>query len=343
LPWPKYESVARRHEFFTRVVGEVQSLPGVSRAAYITGLPMVVRGLIWVVTVPERADLPREQRVASLRFVTPGFFDALGIPLRRGRDVSDGDTRTSPYVAIVSQSFAERFWPGQDPIGRRFRVQGSDRTIVGVVGDIRWRGLERDSEPQLYLPSRQVADGAVIGHTPQTLVVKSSSSPGALVPAIRAIVARTDPQQPISDIQLLSDIVALETAPRRVQVRVLASFAAIAFLLAGLGLYGLLVHSVSQSTREIGVRLALGAERRTILAMVMQKGLQLAVMGIAVGTALAAAAGRMLQSLLAGISPMDLPTFGATLALVLAMTVLGSLLPALRAIRVDPLHVMRAE
>jgi predicted permease len=343
LPVPKYDAVARRQAFFGRVLEEVQALPGVSRAAYISGLPMIMRASIWVVRVPDQPEPPPERRTASLRFVTPGFFATLGIPILAGRDVADGDTQTAPAVAVISRSFANRHWPAQDPIGRVFRIQGRDRAVVGVVGDVRVRGLERDSEPQAYLPAPQVADGALVGYIPKDLAVKASVPPAALIPSIRAIVARADPQQPISDIQLLSDIVGAETGPRRVQVRVLGGFALVAFLLAGVGLHGLLAYHVSQRAREIGVRIALGAQRRSILGMVMRHGLVLAVVGVAIGGGLALAAGRLIESLLAGISPTDPVSFGAAVGLALTMTFVGSLLPALRAVRLNPLDVMRPE
>jgi predicted permease len=304
---------------------------------------MVDRGRIWVIRVPGYEGLPPEQRVASLRFVTPRFFETLGIPLRAGRDVSDRDTQASQPVAVVSESFARAYWPGQDAVGRQFRVRASDWTIVGVVGDIRVRGLEQASEPQIYLPEQQMPDRGLSAYVPRDLVVKSDRPIETLLPAIRAIIASADPQQPISDVQPLADIVSAETAPRRVQVRVLGAFALIAFLLAGIGLHGLLAYNVSQGARDIGVRIALGAERRTILAMVMQRGMRLAFAGVLTGGALSIAAGRWLQALLAGVSPTDPISFGGALVLAFAMTALGTLLPALKAIRVDPLQVMRAE
>lgn len=173
--------------------------------------------------------------------------------------------------------------------------------------------------------------------------MKSPVAPAALVPSIRAIVERANPEQPISDVQLLADIVNAETAPRRVQVRVLGAFAVIAFLLAGIGLHGLLAYNVSQRAREIGVRIALGAERRSILVMVLQRGLHLAVLGIFIGAALSVAAGRALQAVLAGVSPTDVGSFGGAVGLAVLMTMGGSLLPALRATRVDPLQVIRSE
>ena len=343
LPVPKYDPVQRRHEFYHQVLGDVRALPGVTEAAYATGLPMVMRASIWSVTVPGQPPPEPGRRTASLRLVTPQFFATLRIPVRRGRDVADSDTQTSPPVAVVSESFANRYWLGQDPIGRHFRIQGRERTVVGVVGDVRVRGLERDSEPQVYLPSDQVADGSLRGYIPKELVIRSSTTAASLVPAIRAIVARADPQQPISDIQWLEDIVDAETAPRLVQVRVLGAFGAVAILLAAMGLHGLLAFNVSQRAREIGIRMALGANRRSVLALVMARGLRLAVAGIALGAGVALAAGRALESLLAGVSPTDLTTFLAATTLALVMTISGSLLPALRAIQVDPIDVIRTQ
>ena len=186
-------------------------------------------------------------------------------------------------------------------------------------------------------------DRGLSGYVPRELVIKSDRSLDALLPAIRSIIASADPQQPISDVQPLADVVGAETAPRRVQVRVLGAFAVIAFLLAGIGLHGLLAFSVSQGAREIGVRMALGAEQRTILIMVMRSGMQLALAGVLLGSVLAFAAGRWLQALLAGVSPTDFASFGGAVALALVMTALGSLLPALKAVRVNALQVIRAE
>jgi predicted permease len=332
-----------RHQFFQRVIDGVQALPGVTSAAYISGLPMVQRGGIWVINVAGYEQLPGEERLAGLRFVTPRFFETLGIPLRSGRDVADSDTQASLPIAVVSESFARQYWLGQNALGRQFKIRGIDWTIVGIVGDIRFRGLERRSEPQIYLAEHQMPDRGLSGYVPRELVIKSDRSLDALLPAIRSIIASADPQQPISDVQPLADVVGAETAPRRVQVRVLGAFAVIAFLLAGIGLHGLLAFSVSQGAREIGVRMALGAEQRTILIMVMRSGMQLALAGVLLGSVLAFAAGRWLQALLAGVSPTDFASFGGAVALALVMTALGSLLPALKAVRVNALQVIRAE
>jgi predicted permease len=341
LPMPRYEKTGTRERFYQRVLDDVRALPGVSEAAYISFLPMTGFGGIWPVTVagqPERAGAG----TASVRFVTPRFFATLGIPVLQGRDVNDADGGEAPLVAVVSESFARRYWPGQRPLGRRFQMAFAERTVVGVVGDIRFRGLERASEPQVYLSHHQVQDGWLIWYAPKDLAIRAAN-PAALVPAVRRIVAAADPEQAIADVRLLSELVAADTAPRAAQVRLLTAFAAIALLLAALGIHGMLAFTVSSRTQEIGVRVALGAVRRHVILLVLGKALLLAAAGVAVGVLGAAAIARTLQSLLAGVSPWDAWTFAATIAVALAMTLAGSLLPVLRALRVDPLSALRAE
>lgn len=343
LPWPKYEKTARRAQFYEQVLGDVRQIPGVESAAYISFLPMATRGMIQPVQVPGRPPEPSEDATASLRFVTPGFFATMGIPLRQGRDVGESDTGNAPLVAVVSESFVRRYWPGEDPLGRQFLLGSQPRTVAGVVGDVRVRGLEMSSEPQVYLPSPQVADGNYIAYAPKELVVRASADPAQLLPSIRRAVARADPQQPISNVRPLADIVDAETAPRSVQVRVLGAFAAIAAVLAGIGIHGLLAFAVSNRAQEIGVRVALGARPTDVLRLVLDEGVRLAAAGTVAGVALAYVAGRALEALLAGVSPRDAATFASAVALALLMTVAGSLLPALRAVRVDPLTAIRTE
>ncbi len=345
LPLPKYDQTARRAAFYDRVISQVRALPGVSGAAYISFLPMVMRGGIWPVTTEGKSvDLQRSgEHTASLRYVTPGFFATMGIPLHRGRDVADADTPDSPFAAVVSESFARRYWPGADPIGRHFQMAFHDRTVVGIVGDIRVRGLERGSEPQVYLPCHQVPDGWLTHYSPQELVIRSTAAPSALLPSIRQVVRAADAEQPISEVRTMADIVEDQTASRSAQVRVLAAFAFIAFLLAGVGIHGLLSFAVSRRRQEIGVRIALGARPTEIVKIIVNRGALLALTGVLPGVLLAYAAGRAMEGLLAGVQPADAVTFSAAIALCILMTVLGSLLPALRAVRIDPITAIRSE
>ena len=345
LPIPKYNETARRAGFYTQVLSAVRALPGVSSAAYISFLPMTMTGGIWPITVDGK---PLEMRrfgshQASLRFVTPGFFATLGIPLHRGRDVRESDSMDAPFVAVVSESFVHRYWPDQDPLGRHFKMAFHDRMVVGVVGDIRVRGLERNSEPQVYLPYRQVPDGWLAWYPPKDLVIRSATGPGTLLPAVRRIIRSADAEQPVSDVRTMADIVEEQTASRSAQVRVLGAFAAIAFLLAGVGIHGLLSFAVSRRTQEIGVRIALGARPGEIVGMIARQGAVLAGAGVAPGIVLAYAAGRAMEGLLAGVKPGDAVTFASAIGLCMLMTVLGSLVPALRAVRIDPIAAIRSE
>jgi predicted permease len=343
LPLPKYDSTARRAALYRRVVDDVQRLPGVTRAAYISFLPMTFPGGIWPVVVAGRPDEQGREPTASLRYVTPGAFAALGIPLHMGRDVAETDAATSLPVAVVSASLARRHWPGETPIGKQFEFAFQTRTVVGVVADVRVRGLERKSEPQVYLPHQQVPDGWLTYFVPKDLVIRSSVAPGALIPAVRRIIGAADSELPVSDVRMLHDVVAADTAPRRVQARALGAFAGLAFLLAAIGLYGLLAFSVSARTREFSVRRALGAPASNVVAMVLLQGARLAVAGVALGVSLSYAAGRSLEALLAGVSPADVPTLVAAVSICLCGMVIGSLVPAVRAVRVDPIEAMRVE
>jgi putative ABC transport system permease protein len=348
LPMPGYRTVVAREAFYARVLQEIRGLPGVTSAAYVSFMPMSsFRGGIWPVSVKGDAgavaDIRSENNVAAIRYVTPGYFRTLGIPLGRGRDISAGDTSDRQFAAVVSDSFARRHWPNEDPIGRHFTFAFADREVVGVVGDVRFRGLERQSEPQVYLSSQQVADGAITFYAPKALAVRTTVVPARLAPAVRAVVRRADPRVPITEVQALTDLVDLETSSRSVQLRVLGAFALVAFTLAGIGIHGLLSFSVAQRAQEIGVRMALGARPGDILWMVVRRCVCLALAGVVPGIAIAYAVGRGMQALLAGVKPTDGPTLAAALALSLVMTIAGSLAPTLRAVSVDPIAALRSE
>ena len=339
---PRSTPITERIAFLDRVVDEVEALPGVEHAAYISFLPMDMGGGVWPVELPGDSSKESPQR-ASLRFVTPGFFDSLGIPLHTGRDVERTDLDEPPFVAVVSQSFAERYWPGENPIGRRFGFAFREREIVGVAGDIRVRGLEQQSEPQVYLPYRQVPDGALTFYAPKNLVVRTSLDAEALTPSVREVIRRADPELPVTRVRRLDQVVLEQTASRRDQIRLLSAFTAVALLLAGLGIHGLLSFSVSQRTSEIGLRLALGAQRRQILGMVLRESASLAGIGLLAGVGLSFMAGRAMQSILAGVPPAHTLTLLLAVVLAAVVTVTGTVAPALRALRCEPTLALRAD
>lgn len=343
LPRPKYNPIAKRQQFYNEVLGQIRSLPGVRGAAYISFLPMTMGGGIFPVGLQGEPAALHTGRVASMRYATPGFFATLGVPLRRGRDLGDNDTQKQPFVAVVSESFATKYWPSQDPIGKRFDFAYSERTVVGVVGDVRVRGLERGSEPQVYLPYKQVDDESFPFFTPKDLAIRSSLPADTLMPAVRRIIREADADQPISNVRWMSEIVERQTQSRAVQVRVLGAFAAIALVLAAVGIHGLLAFSVSQRRHEIGVRMALGAEPGRIVRGIMRQSALLALGGVLPGLALAYAGGRAMESLLAGVTPGDAATFLVAGVLCAVMALAGSLSPALRAVQVEPATVFRGD
>jgi putative ABC transport system permease protein len=345
LPKPQYDSNSVREQFYHRVLDGVRALPGVKSAAYVSFLPMTFGGGIFGVEAGgiESMSNGGGDRNASLRYATPDYFSTLGIPLRMGRDIEETDELSRPLVAVVSESFAKKYFPGDNPLGKRFKITPGEAEVIGVVGDIKVRGLERTSEPQMYLAYKQQAGPSFPFYMPKDLVIRGSVPMAQLVPAVRRIIHEADPALPISAVRSMEDLVADQTATRAVQVRVITAFAIVAFFLAAVGIHGLLAFSVSQRKHEIGVRMALGAQRGEIVGLVVRQGVVLAVCGVIPGIALAYLAGRTMQSLLFGVEPGDSATFAAAAVLCVLMTLAGSLMPALRAVRVEPATVFRGE
>ena len=345
LPMPKYGPQASRIAFYRRVLDDVRAVPGVTSVAYTTGLPMTMRGGIWPAFLPGKPRDAAQAPTASVRYVTPDYFAVMGVPVRLGRPFAESDTMTSEKTVIVSESFVNAHWPGQDPRGKQFFIALFDRTVVGVVGDVRVRGLERESEPQVYLPYQQQLDNMMVFYTPKDLVMRigDESQSGSLAASVRAIIRNADPELPIADVKLMSAVVDGDLRARSAQVSVLGAFAAVACLLAAVGLHGLLAFIVSQRTREIGVRLALGAAPRQVLLLVTRRGLALAIVGAVAGVGLAFVAGRSMQAMLAGVDPRDPVTLLFAVAVSLASALVGTLLPARRASRVSPTEALRAD
>jgi predicted permease len=354
LPMPRYAFNAARKTLYTEILSNVRALPGISNAAYISSVPMGQGGGgIWPVTGTGNVDNERDSsgiKNVGMRLISSGYFDTMHIPLIAGRDIRESDDIGAQPVAVISESFARRYWPNQDPLGRKFHFAidhfpfaEQERIVVGVAGDVRFRGLERPSEPQVYLSYRQLPDRASTFYAPRALIVRSFGDAVASAPAIRQIINKADPEIPVTDVQPLRSVVDLQTAPRSTQVRILFSFAALSLLLAGIGIYGLLSFAVGQRSPEFGLRIALGAQSSDILTMVLREGAWLATIGATLGLMLSYLAGRSMQSLLFGIGPFDPATVSIAGVVAFAMTLSGSLLPALRAMRTDPTTVIRIE
>ncbi len=332
-----------RVQFYDQVLAGLKALPGVESAAYTSGLPMVLTGGITAIEIAG-AEQPSDNRrnAASFRLVTPEFFQTLRLPVTRGRPFEETDRMGRPLVAVISESFADHFWPKEEPIGKTVRTRGRDYSVVGVVGDIKVRGPERTNEPQLYIAAAQA--GPVGGlYIPKDLVIRTGDRGLALLPSIRDVIRRVDPSQPVSEVALLREVIGRMTADRRAQVRVLSALAGVALVLTAIGIHGLLAFMVAQRSREIGVRLALGAEPGRVARMIVGEAGRLAMIGAVPGLVAAYAAVRSTQALLFGIPPDDPLTIAGGVVIVLAVTLLGSIAPAFRAVRVSPLEAIRSD
>ena len=335
-----------RSAFYQRVLAKVRAIPGVSAAGYTTFLPLTNSGGTSGFLIEGAPPLPPGQiNDANHRSVSPDYFRAIGTPLVAGRFFNDLDGPDSVPVAIVSESMAKQFWPGQNPLGRRFRLDDDGQpwvTVVGVVASARQVELDLVGRPEMYFPSTQAFGGQ--GYfTPRDLAVKVSGNPLTFASAVREAVWSVNRNQAISDVQPLAQLVAVRLTAQKEQLWLLVSFAGISLLLAAVGLYGLLSYLVVQRTRDIGLRMALGARRSVVLTEILRDGLKLVAAGLAAGIAGAALLTRVTESLLFGVKPGDLATYGVVV-FVLALTgTAACALPALRAIRVDPAVALRSE
>jgi len=330
------------HQFVDTAVDAVRQVPGVDAAAFTSQLPLsgdyVKYGVQW-----ESVPVDPNEDQSALRYgVTPGYFDAMGIPLRHGRFVDARDTPDAPPAAVINESFARRKFPGRDPIGQRAHIGDTSKpwfTIVGVVGDIRQTSLAVGVGDAAYTTTAQWP----YLDNPLWLIVRAGGDAAAMAPAIRRAIWSVDKDQPIVRVATLDALVAASAAERRFALILFEAFALVALVLAATGIYGVLAGSVAERTREIGVRSALGASRRDILGLVLGQGLALTAVGIAIGLTGAAAATSTLATLLFGVSRLDPATYLTMIALLLAVSAISCWIPAWRAARVDPSLTLRSE
>ena len=345
----RYPDQPRRAEFYRRALERATSLPGVASAGYVTSVPLDWKGGTSGF-YPEGLTLEQARAGglsydANHRQVSPDYLKTIGIPLKQGRGFDDGDNELAIPVAIVNETMAREYWP-DGAIGKRFKL-GDPKdpipwiTIVGVAGDVRQMGVDEPVKAEMYLSYRQDKDHNF--YAPRDLVLRTAVDPASLVAAMRNEIHAIDPDQPISNIRTMDEVLGKETASRRLGMTLLTVFAALALLLAGLGIYGVLAYFVVQHTPEIGVRLALGAPRLGILALVLKKGMTLAVAGVAIGLGAAFVLTRLMASLLFGMSATDPGTFALVALLLTAVALAACYLPARRATRVDPMIALRYE
>jgi putative ABC transport system permease protein len=338
-------TVERRVAFFQQVVDRVATLPGVRAVGAVNGLPLTGLGVGSMFAVGGQPAPPAEQRpLGVLRSVTPGYFRAMGIPLVAGRGFADSDTRPAAPVIVVNQTLARRFWREGNPLGGRLVVDTDGRTaaIVGVVGDLKPESMEGEDWPTIYNPYAQ-EPVATLTLVVRTGDVRTGGAPMALASAVAREVHHLDPDQPVADVRPMDAVMDQAMAGARFNTVLLAAFAAMAFVLAAVGIYGVISYDVTERTHEIGIRLALGAQPGNVLKLVVGQGARLAVYGIAAGLAAAWGLTRLMVTMLFGVKPDDFYTFAAISGLLGAVALGASYLPSRRAMALDPVTALRHE
>jgi putative ABC transport system permease protein len=340
LPTSAYGDPAAMRSFITRLMPKLESMPGVARAAASMSLPPAITTMAPYVTSDQPMVAIGERPVGQWAAITPGYFATMGIPILAGRPITAADTDRSPLVVVVSQGLARRAWPGASPIGKRILVGRFPgfAEVVGVVGDVKNNGLAREPMFAMYTPYPQRPWPAM-----EFAVRAGGGDPLALANAVRAAVQEVDRELPITRVETMSAALADSISTERLTTWLLLAFAAVALVMAAAGLYGVIAYTVAQRAREIGVRMALGADSRAVVRLVATEGLQLTAAGMIVGTLAAAAASRAMRGLLFDVSPADPLTYAAVLALFGATACAALIVPARRALRVDPLIALRAE
>ncbi|PYP25483.1 MAG: hypothetical protein DMD55_12430, partial [Gemmatimonadetes bacterium] len=343
LPPAAYPDSLRRVAFYERLLERVRTMPGVQSAGIISWLPMTPSNASTTLTVVGRPEpAPGQASAAAIRLVDPGYFAAMRIPLKRGRSLAPSDRIGSAPVAVISEAMARKLWPGEDPIGQHVKVEWWHPTasveIVGVVADSRHDGLDAEFAPTLFYPfaqeSRQIR---------MSLVLRSTLPPATLTRMVRAAVSEMDKDVPVADAVTMYHHIAEMMADRRYPAFVLGLFAALALALAAVGIYGVLSYTVGQRTREIGVRVALGARPADVLRTVLGGGLRLTLIGVALGGMAAGLAAGALGKLLYGVHPLDPVTFAIVPLVLVGVALLAMAAPARRAARVDPMVALRSE
>lgn len=357
LPEARYGDPEALERFGRQLAERVEGLPGVRSASLASSLPMELGPDLPFAIMGKwpGGDSLEGAGGAQFRGMTPGYFETLGLRLARGRFLGPGDHAHSEPVALINEAAARRYWQGDDPLGSRIRVgvpvtvelaDKTPRRIVGIVKDVRESGLDEEPPPILYVPAGQVAPPAVamlVRLLPVSLIVKVEGSPEGLGESLRKQVWAIDPQQPVGEIATMEQVVTRSLGSHRFNVLLMACLALLALALAGVGIYGVLSYLVTQRTREIGVRMALGASARNVLQMVVGQGLTPVLIGVAIGTAGAFGLTRLLAGLLVGVSATDVTSFVLAPVVLTVVALLASTVPARRASRMDPLLALRRE
>jgi putative ABC transport system permease protein len=341
----RYPERTAQNDFYTRVTEDLGSRPGVNGVTLSRTLPL--SGAMMILAIDPRTVNPNDPEqflTMAMRVVGTSYFGTMRIPILQGRPFDAGDRADSPPVVVVNGKLAKRLWPDQDPLGKHLPLDGPDTgpydaTVVGVVGDIHYAGLNDEVRPEVYLPQPQTRDT----RDQMWVIIRADRDPMALAAVVRDAVRRVDAVQPVADLVSLEQMVGRSTAARRFNMTLVTLFAALAFALAVIGVYGVTSYAVSQRTRELGIRIALGAGRSDVMGMVLREGAVLAGAGVVAGAVLAIVAARALASMLYDVTTTDLPTYLA-MAIVLALAALfATWIPARRAAKVDPIVALKSE
>jgi putative ABC transport system permease protein len=344
----KLEPSAARHAgdeqlrmFYRAAMDRVASVARVRAVSATSHLPVFTEGMPVHVAMPGEQSAPAERPVAMQVVVSPRYFEVAGTPLRRGREFTNRDTTSTARVAVVNQAFADRFWKDADPIGKQLRLTDADArgdlwTIVGVAANVKPPSLQGPAHPQIYVPFDQAPQRAM------SLLVTTASDPSRILSGVRKAIADVDPDEPVDTTtmhQMLSD----QIRQLAIIFDMLGVFAGLALTMASVGLFALIAYSVNERTREIGIRIALGATESGVVGLVIRRGMRLTLIGLSIGLAAGAAVSQLLGGLLIEFSPWDPATFISVTAILISVAGLASYLPARRATRIDPITALRQE
>ena len=342
LTWIRYPEPHQRLAFVDRTIETIRAVPGVVSVGTTTKIPLAGSGSTQPFSIEGRPTAAvAEQPMAQTRYISPDYFRAIGIPLRQGRFFSDYDRDKSVPVVIISETMAHRFWPGENPIGRRltptFHVEQGAREIVGVVGDVKATGLDADASAMMYLPYKQAPLPFI------SFVVRTASNPESLVQPVSKAIYSVDKEQALTNVQTMDQVLRKSLSGQRFNMTLLLTFAGVALMLAAVGVYGVMNYTVTLRRRELGIRMALGAEKMDVLRLVLGQGLILTLIGVGAGLISAYALTRLMASLLYGVTATDYLTFASVSAVLIVVGLVASYLPARRATKVDPTIALRAE
>jgi putative ABC transport system permease protein len=350
VPPTKFATPLQQFQFFDRTLNQVRALPGVESAGVIDDLPLTGGGSHQPILIEGHPAVPMsEQPEVDVRVISPGYLQALRVPLRRGRALDSSDTPDRPAVVLISETMAKRFWPNEDALGKHLTMSflpGKSREIVGIVGDIKLDALDiAEPSATLYVPVSQVGVPLMGGWRsfPMSLVVRATLPPASLVAPITSTIHQIDAQTPLLQVSTMDEILANSLSQRRFNMLLFAAFAGLALLLAAVGIYSVLAYAVRRRFREIGIRMALGAEIVDVLRMVVFEGMLPTLIGVGIGLAGALALGRLLSNLIYGVQASDPLTFAAVSLLLTVVALFACLVPAYRATKVEPIKALRDE